>query len=204
MKVAGVMRADEGEHHREGDPFPRIARMIILPNVIEGGAALDALRFRNPAPSSPHLKALALLNGDALAPGLSWALERPYLETWALEMARAHNLPLYVCEGELDALSMWQAGRPALAAPGAKSWRAGWCASWAGLSRVIIVADQDKGAGAQLAKEIGAAALRELGDEEARRIVAGARIPAARGFKDANDLLRAGLLGAFINECEGC
>lgn len=206
VKVAGVMRAEDGEHHREGDPFPRVPRFIIMPNVIEGGAALDALRFRNPAPSSPHLKALALLNPAALTPGLSWALERPYLETWALEMARTHDLPLYVCEGELDALSMWQMGRPALAAPGAKSWRAGWCASWAGLSRVVVVADQDARAGAELAQSIGAAMVGELGRDEARRLLGGTgtarRARAGSGYKDPNDLLRAGELGAFVDECE--
>lgn len=202
-KVAGIMRADE---EQPGAPFPRITRMIILPNVIDGEATLDALRFRNPNPSSPHLKALALPNADALAPGLSWALERPYLETWALEQARAHNLPLYVVEGELDALSMWQAGRPALAAPGANSWRAGWCAPWADLSRVVVVADQDKGAGFKLAEEIGAAMVRELGRDEARRLLGGdgraRRARAGSAYKDPNDLLRAGELGAFIDECE--
>lgn len=204
--MAGVMRADEGEHHRAGDPFPRAPRFLILPNFTTNGAEVDALRFRNPNPPSPHLKALALLNAEALAPGMSWALERPYLETWALETARLLALPLYVCEGELDALSMWQAGRPALAAPGASSWRAGWCASWAGLSRVVVVADQDARSGAQLAREIGAAMVGELGRDEARRLLGGdgtaRRARAGSGYKDPNDLLRAGELGAFIQECE--
>jgi hypothetical protein len=201
--MAGVMRAEDGDHHRAGDPFPRVSRFLILPNFTVDGAAVDALRFRDPNPPAPQRKALALLNPSSLVPGMSWALERPYLETFALEMARLTALPLYVCEGELDALSFWQAGRPALAAPGANTWRAGWCASWAGLSRVFVVADQDKGAGVQLATKIGASALQELG-EVARVMMRGAIPPAALGFKDANDLLRAGLLPDFIDQCEGC
>jgi DNA primase len=126
------------------------------------------------------------------------------LENQAIEFARRKGLPLYVCEGELDALSFWQMGRPALATYGANRWPNGWCASWADLSRVVVVADQDgaRRTGEKLAERIGAAAVRELGLNETARILRGATVNKSSGLKDPNDLLRAGKLGAFINLCE--
>lgn len=201
LKRAGVARDGEGDHHRDGDPFPGLLAFLVLTYEDEEGGP-DTLRLRNIS-EGLDVKALGLLTPRGI-PGLSWEPARPYLENQAIEVARRKGLPLYVCEGELDALSFWQMGRPALATYGANRWPNGWCASWADLSRVVVVADQDgaRRTGEKLAERIGAAAVRELGLNETARILRGATVNKALGLKDPNDLLRAGKLGAFINLCE--
>jgi hypothetical protein len=198
VKLAGLMRSG-GEH--DGAVFPRLPHFLVLTYEDERGGP-DTIRLRNLTPQA-EVKALGLL-APRDVPALSWEPMRPFLENQAIEAARRCSMPLYVCEGELDALSFWQMGRPALATYGASRWPSGWCAPWAGLSRVIIVADQDgeRRAGEKLAERIGAAAVHELGLNETGRILRGATVNKVQGLKDANDLLRAGKLGQFIELCE--
>lgn len=198
VKVAGVMRSSGDD---EGEVFPRIASFLAL-TYEDGQGDPDTLRLRNISPDA-KVKALGLLTPRDV-PRLSWEPMRPYLESQAIEVARRRSMPLYVCEGELDALSFWQMGRPALATYGSSRWPNGWCAAWAGLDRVIVVADQDgeRRTGEKLAERIGAAAVYELGLNETARILRGATVNKALGLKDPNDLLRAGKLAAFINLCE--
>lgn len=61
--------------------------------------------------------------------------------------------PLFVVEGEPDAVSMWSAGVRAVAVPGAQSWRADWARRLWG-RELIVICDCD-GPGRQLADTIG-------------------------------------------------
>lgn len=198
VRLAGVLRAD-------GAVYPRALPHFIPFIYHDAAGAPESMRIRRLTKPGDKPKCLALLNPPHLddARGF-WAPARPFLEATALEVAQRVGCPLYVCEGELDALAVWQAGRPALAVPGAGAWRAGWCASWASLARVIILAHQDgaRATGEGLAYTIADRARGELGDEATRRILRGEIIPAGAGFKDANDLLRAGRLGRYLGACE--
>lgn len=199
-QFAGVMRAADGEHHRAGDPFPRAARFIVLPYEDEAGG-LDTIRVRNIAPDA-QVKMLSLPSHPDV-PGLTWQPDRPFLEGHALDAARRNGCPLYACEGELDAIAVWQAGRPALATYGASVWHPGWCAPWKGLDRVIVLMDRDARAGEQLASRIFNDAVHEqLQPEGAPNVLRFFRAPEGAGVKDANDLLRAGALGEFLHKCE--
>lgn len=197
---AGVMRAEDGDHHRAGDPFPRVASFIVMPYLDERGE-LDTIRLRNTTPGA-GAKMLGLLNPNNI-PGLSWQPGRPFLEGAALEVARRTGCPLYVCEGELDALAVWQRGRPALATYGAGVWHPGWSGAWKGLDRVFVLLDRDERAGVQLAGRISDDVVFERVQQEgAPPVVRFKRAPDGAGVKDANDMLRAGLLGIFLHKCE--
>lgn len=60
---------------------------------------------------------------------------------------------LFVVEGEPDAVSLWSAGVPAVAVPGAQSWRPEWARRLDG-RRLIVMCDCDK-PGRDLAATIG-------------------------------------------------
>lgn len=49
-----------------------------------------------------------------------------------------------ICEGEVDAMTLWQAGIPAVGIPGVKAWKPYYNRIFSGFERVIIVADGDE------------------------------------------------------------
>jgi hypothetical protein len=197
VKLAGVLRDD-------GAVYPRALPHFIPFIYHDAAGAPESMRIRRLTKPGDKPKCLALLNPPHLDVRGFWAPARPFLEGPALETAQRLGCPLYICEGEMDALAVWQAGRPALAVPGAGAWRAGWCSSWADLSRVIILAHQDgeRAVGEGLAHTIAHHARAELGGATTRRILRGEIIPRGADLKDANDLLRAGRLGNYLGDCE--
>jgi len=70
----------------------------------------------------------------------------PYL---AESQAAAHDMewPLFVVEGELDALSIVACGWPAVASYSANVWRNCWAKTWkgSGIPKVVVVAEGDQG-----------------------------------------------------------
>jgi hypothetical protein len=60
--------------------------------------------------------------------------------------------PLFVCEGEPDAVSVWSCGHQAVAVPGTGSWKQEWAMRLLG-KQVIVLADND-GPGRELAARI--------------------------------------------------
>lgn len=95
-----------------------------------------------------------------------------------------------ITEGEIDALSSWEMGYPALSVPfgGGGGDKQDWVENdFDALSRfdVIYLAMESDEQGNGCAEELA----KRLGPERCRRV----RIPA--GFKDANDLLRDGFTG---------
>lgn len=49
-----------------------------------------------------------------------------------------------ICEGEVDAMTLWQAGIPAVGIPGVKAWKPYYNRIFSGFEKVIIVADGDE------------------------------------------------------------
>lgn len=60
--------------------------------------------------------------------------------------------PLYIVEGELDAMSLWTLGRDAIGVPGANGWKAEW-AKLVSDREVVIIRDDDD-AGERMALDI--------------------------------------------------
>lgn len=65
-----------------------------------------------------------------------------------------HERFICLCEGEIDTLTAWQCGLPAVGVPGAQSWKAFMGRAFDGFEAVYILADKDdKGAGEQFAEK---------------------------------------------------
>lgn len=60
--------------------------------------------------------------------------------------------PIYLCEGEIDAISLWVAGLPAVAIPGATSWKKEWSRIFRMRSTVLLLDDDE--AGKRMGKQV--------------------------------------------------
>lgn len=87
--------------------------------------------------------------------------EFPFLGNNSPRIAENMGLPLYVVEGELDALSV-SLHRPAIGIPGTGNWRKEWLRDWTDQT-VIVVGDADK-AGQALGDKFKAANRDLLGE----------------------------------------
>lgn len=65
----------------------------------------------------------------------------------------AENPKVYICEGEIDAMSLWQVGLKAVGIPGVRTWRAEWRWLFRNCERVVLVLDPDP-AGLRATSEI--------------------------------------------------
>jgi hypothetical protein len=96
---------------------------------------------------------------------------------WRLADARAADYVI-LAEGESDAQTFWYYGFPALGIPGAAAWREDWAGALAGIARIYVIRESDKG-GETLVGALSRSSLRE------RIQVVSLE---AFGAKDANDL----------------
>ncbi len=67
----------------------------------------------------------------------------------------------YLVEGESDCHTLWAAGLPALACPGASSWKPEWWFRFLGFQRVVVAADSDE-AGTNAVRELARTCPEEL------------------------------------------
>lgn len=181
---------------------PYASRMLLLP--YGHGGHLEGLRFRQTGECLDHQGAryLALL-------GRQNVVRAPYLASaqgGALIPPCGHRGLLYVCEGELDALSLVARGRAAIGIPGARAWRQEWGNSWKeSYAHVILWADDDEAhklASTRWLAQI-ASDLNQLHGPS--WVAEHVHIASASGYpdcKDANDMLRAGLLEAHLEHLE--
>ena len=181
---------------------PYASRMLLLPYGFEG--KLEGLRFRQTGACLDHQGAryLALL-------GRQNAVTSPYLaDAWgrACLPPVGHRGTLYVCEGELDALSLVSLGRAAIGIPGARAWRAEWGEHWPEhYAHLVLWADDD--ASTKKASDLWLAQIaRDLAQMHGDAWVStSVHITSARqypGCKDANDLLVLGQLEAHLDYLE--
>jgi hypothetical protein len=87
------------------------------------------------------------LGGSEHGKGFSWAAgSKPSLYgLWRLERDFANDGRLILCEGETDALTLWQHGYTALALPGASMWREEWLAQIPEGAKVYVILEPDQG-----------------------------------------------------------
>lgn len=90
---------------------------------------------------------------------------------------------IYVCEGEIDALTLTVCGFPAIAVPGVQNWKDHFTKCFTEYTRVFAVGDGDEAGyrlGSFLAKEIGARAIRPPAGADCNSIYAKGGIHAVR------------------------
>lgn len=87
------------------------------------------------------------LGGGASGRGFSWDRgSKPCLYgLWRLERDYANDGRVILCEGETDALTLWQHGYTALALPGASMWKDEWCAEIPEGAKVYVILEPDQG-----------------------------------------------------------
>lgn len=147
-------------------------------------ASLETVRFRSSEPSDKP-KMMSLTSDGPTNP------EVPYLEG-SVGVAGRYRWPLFVVEGELDALSIVQSGWPAVATNSASTWRDEWCAEWVAerIPQVVVIAEGDE-AGRRFPEVVAGAAKRVCGTAWAETHLSSVHVEAGR---DVNDLLMAGEL----------
>lgn len=135
----------------------------------EEGLQLDTLRFRK---SSPGHNVRSLASTFDVWPGLPKGTAPhqptlPYLGWDAPDVADVYSRPIFIVEGEIDALSIAQTSRPVMGTISASTWRDPWCDLW-GDHDVIVLADGDQ-PGEQLAHTVKRRARKVRGDDWFRR-----------------------------------
>lgn len=87
------------------------------------------------------------LGGGAGGKGFSWAAgSKPSLYgLWRLERDYANDARVVLCEGETDALTLWQHGYTAVALPGASMWREEWLGEIPEGAKVYVILEPDQG-----------------------------------------------------------
>ena len=79
--------------------------------------------------------------------GFSWSNgSKPCLYgLWRLEKDYANDGRIILCEGETDALTLWQHGYTALALPGASMWKEEWASCIPEGAKVYVIIEPDQG-----------------------------------------------------------
>lgn len=79
--------------------------------------------------------------------GFAWSAnsKRSLYGLWRLEKDLANDGRIILCEGETDALTLWQRGYTALALPGASMWQDDWSRHFPESSKVYVILEPDKG-----------------------------------------------------------
>ena len=100
-------------------------------------ASLETVRFRSTDPDDTP-KMMSLTSDGPTNPSV------PYLEG-GVGVAGRYQWPLFVVEGELDALSIVDCGWPAVATNSASTWRPEWCEEWVDyrIPQIVVVAEGD-------------------------------------------------------------
>jgi hypothetical protein len=105
------------------------------------------------------------LGGGAEGKGFAWSRgpngEKPSLYgLWRLEKDFANDGRVILCEGESDALTLWQYGYTALALPGASMWKDEWAAQIPDGAKLYVVIEPDQG-GATVEKALRESKLKK-------------------------------------------
>lgn len=165
-----------------GGLFPWEAPFLVIPYWFEKGG-IDIIRFRSLNPETRW----RYLSPRGHKPTV------PYLSHAAFSLSNTHDV-LFVCEGELNALSVVVAGAPAIGSCGRAFWNAEWSRDFRWFQRVIVLRDPG------VPGQEFAALVRERTEEALGRDWVHQRLRQrfSNEGKDANDLLISGQLGGMI------
>lgn len=177
LEVAGLV----GVNERGLYPFPWRTPCLVIPYADEGG--LSFLRFRDLSGGTPKY-----ISPRGLRPTGPWNAHASYDHA-------DHYPTLYICEGELNALSVILAGQPALGSCGNGIWLPEWSKGFRYYQRVVILCDGDE-PGIRFSERVKAATSDALGPDWVKRRL---RRRIFRQGTDANDVLQQGVLGEVLN-----
>lgn len=117
----------------------------------------------------------------------------PFL-SWAATDANKIGAPLYIVEGELNALSLLMLGHRAIATTGTWGFQPHWIKGWLNVSRIVVISDGDK-PGQAWAQRIEDAIVLHMGLIWARDHL---DVLVCPDGEDVNDLLQQGNLPRFL------
>ena len=112
-------------------------------------------------------------------------------------VSRQH--PVFLVEGEPDAVSVWSCGHQAVAVPGTGSWRPEWGVRFAG-KRVVVLTDCDRQGrelAGRIAEVIPKARVVDLAPERSDGYDVGDMLVEAMGFGNGHAEMRS-LLGGLL------
>lgn len=178
---AGLIgRRDDGTAYT----WPFSAPFLVIPWWTEDGE-IDFLHFRSLDESTDW----RYLNANGHRPTV------PYLAHFSLD-AVDHGYPdLYVCEGELNALSVVIAGQPAIGSCGTGTWEACWSEEFRWWQSVTMLLDGDEG-GRRFASNVRETTVEALGRDWVRQKLDSTQLDDGQ---DANDLLCDGRLRRVVD-----
>jgi len=194
LRAAGLVNPDTDAMH----PFWWWHGPFLIFPYRDGDGEVASLRFRRCFDDDgPKALGLRRAAGDLHQP------LRPFgapvqVDLQASVDAHAERRPLYVVEGELDAVALWQNGRRAVATPSASKWAEGWCDGWEAVRAVVILPDGDQ-AGRKLVQRAAREAKRALGEEWVDTHLSARTLGESR---DPCDALEAGTLRAELDAIE--
>lgn len=130
-------------------------------NVIDGKNRGVGFMYANSAGEIVGTKFRKYLGGGADR-GFSWEQgSKPCLYgLWRLERDLANDNRIILCEGETDALTLWQNGYTALALPGANMWKNEWASEFPHGAKVYVIVEPDQG-GRTVEAALGESPLKE-------------------------------------------
>lgn len=137
LETAGLMgRGSDGGTYPVPWRFPVLVIPFLYRSHRGNDHMIDLLRFRD---LSEHPNTPRYLSPLGLSPTDPWG--------WNCYVPRPGETgigeTLYVCEGEINAISMQVASMPAIGCPGASVWREEWAAHCRYWPKVVVVGDHD-------------------------------------------------------------
>lgn len=158
---------------------------------------VDTLRFRTMRPTGQRDLKFSLCSHDFGGDYIeSPQPTRAYLGWWAVEDAQIEGAPLYLVEGETDALSILEHGREAIGVTSNNGLTREHVERWADLRWVVVIEDGDDPS-AKLTQDAIAYAIELHGEAWRRR-----RLRAFQPDDDANEMHQAGELLAYLSQIE--
>lgn len=159
IEALGVqIRKVNGNGHHHDEPHPTLTLGSL---VAAKGLALETLttnhvyeltrgvgfKYADTDGALLGTKVRRYLGGGADGKGFSWeAGSKPCLYgLWRLEQDFENDGRVILCEGETDALTLWQHGYTALALPGASMWKEEWLAFIPESAKVYVILEPDQG-----------------------------------------------------------
>lgn len=176
------------------------APFLVLPYVThelrEGDGASNEVHVMRFAPFG----AARMANGPKYLSPYGQPAKLPYA-AWMLDTLKADDYQdgeccLCITEGEINALSVQSLGFPCIATAGAQGWRAEWLGMMAHVDKLYVLIDGDK-AGREWHQKIVDDACAKFGFYRGQHWAVPVEMPKG---KDANDLLRSGVLLRLLVE----
>jgi hypothetical protein len=153
-----IRKTNDNGHHEHREPMPVLtvqslaAAKWLNQQMMRENCCHDSFRgvgffYTNQSGGISGTKFRKYLGHGSDGRDFSWEVgSKPCLfGLWRLEKDLANDGRVILCEGETDALTLWQHGYTALGLPGASMWREEWLAQIPESSKVYVILEPDQG-----------------------------------------------------------